>query len=152
MGNNRHAIPCYSKKRRILYANKKDITKNSRHINKFKIACPATYGAKRIPPRDQFFIIGKNKICLETYNIIHSFEKKKEADIFLKYIQSIFVRFLLGLAKNTQRIVKEHWRFVPLSIHEKFENDEDIFKFFRFNKNQINYIKEKEELWSNITV
>lgn len=73
------AIPCFSKRRKILNADVKDISKNIDKIDEWKVAVPKGYslGSRRVTlPPSQFFIVPKGHITTETYNIVGSFKKE----------------------------------------------------------------------------
>lgn len=78
------ALPCFSKRRKILNANINDIHKNKDKIDEWKIAVPKAYapGTRRVTlPVSQFFIVPKGHITTETYNIVGSFKKNQRLKI-----------------------------------------------------------------------
>ena len=151
----KNAIPCYSKRRKILYANRKDIKKNEEKINEWKVAIPRAYapgssrGVRRVTlPVNQYFIIPKGVITSETYNIVGSFKTKSEAENFLQYLKTDFSRYFLGLRKVTQDIPKDRWKFLPLVDIKIAWTDKKLFKYFKLSKTEQEHIKRKVEEWS----
>ena len=153
--NSKYAIPCYSKGRKILYANKKDVTKNGSKIDKWKVAIPRAYapgscnGVRRVTlPKDQYFIIPKGCITAETYNVVGAFKVKSEAENFLEYLKTDFARYFLGLRKVTQDIPRDRWNWVPLMDTKKLWTDEKLFKYFNLTKKEQKHIQKKVKEWS----
>jgi hypothetical protein len=152
---NKKAIPCYTKRRKILYANIDDITRNNSKINDWKVAVPKAYapgsklGVRRVTlPINQYFIIPKGYITTETYNIVGSFKTKVEAENFLSYLTTNFSRYFLGLRKVTQDIYKGQWEWLPLVDLSQDWNDEKLYKFFKISKEDQEHIKKKVKEWS----
>ena len=153
--NNKHAVPCYSKGRKILYANKKDITKNSNKINEWKVVIPRAYapgsckGVRRVTlPKDQYFIIPKGYIASETYNVIKTFKVRTEAENFLGYLKTDFARYFLGLRKVTQDIPKDRWNWVPLMDTKQSWTDKKLSQYFNLTKVEEEHINKKVKEWS----
>ena len=151
----KNAVPCFSKRRKILNANIKDIPKNADKINEWKVAVPSAYapgskiGVRRVTlPFDQYFIIPKGYITTETYNIVRSFKKQSEAENFKMYLQTDFARYLLGLRKVTQHVYKEQWSWVPLIDCSKQWTNEDLYKHFKITKEEQIHIQKKIKEWS----
>jgi len=151
----KNSIGCYSKGRKILYANMQDINKNTDKINEWKVAVPRAYspgskqGVRRVTlPISQYFIIPKGFITTETYNIVASFKTKLEAENFLAYLQTDFARYFLGLRKITQDIPKDRWNWVPLVDASKLWTDELLASHFKLTKEEKKHIKLKVKEWS----
>lgn len=154
-GRNSDTVPCYSKRRVILKARKEDISKNKDKIDEWKVAIPRAYapgssqGVRRVTlPVNQYFLIPKGHICTETYNIVASFTAKKEAVIFLEYLQTDFARYFLGLRKVTQDIPKDRWKWVPKMDTLKKWTDEELVKYFHLTKSEWEHIQKKVKEWS----
>ncbi len=147
----RDAIKCYVKGRRTKYVSRSIITVNKDKIDKWKVAIPGAYatGAKRCTlPKHQFFLVKRGEITTETYNIVHCFNSKAEAEGFIAYLQTDFVRYLLGLRKLTQHIPKDRWSWVPYMGAATEWTDEKLFDFFKLTKQEREHIKKKVQEWS----
>jgi len=149
------AIPCFTKRRKILYANIDDIPKNTSKIDEWKVAVPKAYapgskmGVRRVTlPVNQYFIIPKGYITTETYNIVGTFKTKKEAENFLGYLTTNFSRYFLGLRKVTQDIYKNQWEWVPLVDVTQEWTDEKLYKMFKISKEEQAHIAKKLQEWS----
>lgn len=149
------AIPCFTKRRKILFANIDDITRNKSKIDEWKVAVPKAYapgsklGVRRVTlPVNQYFIIPKGYITTETYNVVGSFKTKKEADNFLNYLKTDFARYFLGLRKVTQDIYKNQWEWLPLVDLQEDWTDDKLNKLFKISKEEQVHIKKKVQEWS----
>ncbi len=149
--NHKDAVPCYSKRRKILYANINDLPKNIDKIKEWKVAVPKAYapGTRRVTlPASQFFIVPKGYITTETYNIVGSFKTKVEAENFKSYLTTNFARYFLGLRKVTQDVNKMQWDWIPLVALDKVWTDEQLYKLFNISKEEQAHIAVKLEEWS----
>lgn len=150
---NADAVPCLYRNRKVGYVNKKIIKKNVDKLGEWKVCIPNAYGGKKgdrritLPP-NQIFLLQSGWITTETYNVVGSFKAKKEADFFIKYLQSDFVRYLLGLRKITQHIPKERWAWVPLLTMDKLWTDDDLFNHFCFDSIERTHIRKKIIDWT----
>ena len=100
------------------------------NFDKFKIVLARADGAagtigKPIPAR----VIGNaviewpNTGTTESFLNIGSFDDKETCENALKYVKSKFMRALVSVAKATQDITPEKWKFVPM---QDFSNSSDI--------------------------
>lgn len=145
------AIKCYVKGKNIKYVSRSIIAVNKDKIEKWKVAIPGAYatGARRCTlPKHQVFLVGKGEITTETYNIVNCFNTKTEAERYIRYLQTDFVRYLLGLRKLTQHIPKDRWSWVPYMGTDKEWTDEKLFDFFKLTKQEREHIKRKVQEWS----
>lgn len=153
--NTANSIKCYSRGRKIKFTTKNNITKNVDKVDYFKVVIPSAYapgskmGVRRVTlPVNQFFILEKDEITTETYSVIDIFKTKKEAQRFVKYLQTDFARYLLGLRKITQHIPKDRWAWVPYLEMSKEWTNEELFKKFNLSLKEIQNIKKKVKEWS----
>ena len=151
----KNAIPCYTKRRKVKFANIEHLDKNTDRINEWKVAVPAAYapgsktGVRRVTlPINQYFIIPRGHITTETYNIVHSFKTKKEAENFISFLVTPLARYLLGLRKVTQHIPKDRWNWVPLVDAKKEWSTDSVFKEFNINTQTQKHIMKKIKEWS----
>lgn len=145
------AIKCYVKGKKIKYVRRPIITVNNDKIDKWKVAIPRAYatGARRCTlPKHQIFLVNKGEITTETYNIVNCFDSKAEAERFVRYLQTDFVRYLLGLRKLTQDIPKDRWSWVPCMNTGQEWADEQLFNFFKLTQKEREHIKKKVQEWS----
>lgn len=147
------AVPCLSNGRTLLFADKKDIARMTDKIDEWKVCVPGAYGGKKgqrrkTLPANQVFMVEPGTIVTETYMVVNTFGSKKQAENFIKYLQTDFSRYLLGLRKITQHIPKDRWNWVPMIDCSKTWTDEDLYKQFKINKEEQAHIKAKLQEWS----
>ncbi|WP_040314836.1 Eco57I restriction-modification methylase domain-containing protein [Bacteriovorax sp. BAL6_X] len=153
--NDVNSIKCYSRGRKIKLTTTNEIRKNNDKVNFYKVVIPSAYapgsktGVRRVTlPVNQFFILNKDEITTETYSVIDIFKTKTEAERFVKYLQTDFARYLLGLRKITQHIPKDRWAWVPYLDMKSEWTDEKLFEKFNLTSSEIANIKKKVEEWS----
>jgi Eco57I restriction-modification methylase/Type III restriction enzyme, res subunit len=105
------------------YAPLKYIEKH-RNLTNYKVILPKSNGTGAFGEVLSTPLIGKPLVGFtQSFISIGSFDTKIEAESCLKYIQSKFMRAMLGALKVTQDNNKDVWRFVPL---QNFTSDSDI--------------------------
>lgn len=132
----------------IGYISPSTLEENQPWVDKHKLLVPrATYGNEKIPSKilPRAIYAGPNSACTETYLVVGPFSSKAKADWHEKYLATKFVRFLVGLRKNTQDNKSETFKFVP-DLHGMVDPvDEDLYKFFGLSDLEIAIIDEKIE-------
>lgn len=113
-----------SGKRTIRYIRKDYISDNYSIIDKWSMLLPEAngrgdFGEKLTGPSTS----APGEAFTQTFICIGTFDSKIEVDNVWKYIQSKFVRALLGVLKVTQHTSKGTWRYVPL---QNFTPESDI--------------------------
>lgn len=138
-----------------LYANKavgkiekSEISTGLEMIGKWKVFISMAYGEggeARDYPR---MITGKpivappNSACTETYIVIGTYSNEIEAINLATYLRTKFLRFLVGLRKNTQHITKDRFAFVPQLPMTTNWTDEKLYAHFGLSKDEIGFIEE----------
>jgi site-specific DNA-methyltransferase (adenine-specific) len=136
-----------------LYANKvvgkiekSAITSGVELIDSWKVLVSMAYGEggeSRDYPR---MIMGKPIVapppsaCTETYLVVGSYKTEKEAQNLDVYLRSKFLRFLVGLRKNTQHVTKDRFLFVPTLPMDKEWTDEKLYRLFGLSTEEIGFI------------
>lgn len=136
-----------------LYANKsvgkvekRSLTSGHEMIDLWKVFVSMGYGEggeSREYPR---MILGKPIVaapmsaCTETYLVVGAYKTEKEAKNLDQYLRTKFLRFLVGLRKNTQHVTKDRFIFVPkLSMSEEW-TDEKLNRHFGLTESEIEFI------------
>jgi site-specific DNA-methyltransferase (adenine-specific) len=126
------------------YIKSDSISNNLNLVDKYKILVSKGYGAGNSYPHQ---IIGlpivteKNSVCTMTYFVLSSFDTKKKANNFEKYVKTRFFRFLVSLKKNTQDTSKGKFSFVPdLPMDEEW-TDEKLYERYEINEEEQDFIK-----------
>ncbi len=137
-----------------LYANKSvgripksEITAGLDMVDRWKVFTSMGYGEGGEAREYPRMIMGKPIVasppsaCTETYIVIGSYKTKTEAEHLADYIRTRFLRFLVGLRKNTQHITKDRFAFVPqLPMTERW-TDEKLYKKYGLTKHEIAFIE-----------
>ncbi|MDI6827456.1 MAG: restriction endonuclease, partial [Armatimonadota bacterium] len=76
-----------------------------------------------------------------TYIVVGAYDTKSEAESLATYLCTKFLRFLVGLLKNTQHITKERFAFVPLLPMKEKWTDEKLYKHFGLTEDEIAFIE-----------
>ncbi|MFH1994360.1 MAG: Eco57I restriction-modification methylase domain-containing protein [Nitrospinota bacterium] len=137
-----------------LYANKsvgkiskKEISSGTEIIDSWKVLISMGYGEGgegRAYPR---MIIGKPIVaappsaCTETYIVVGTYKTNTEANHLAGYLRTRFLRFLVGLRKNTQHITRDRFAFVPLLPMKEEWDDKKLYKHFALSKEEIAFIE-----------
>lgn len=140
------AIKLYSNKE-VGLIEEKSITQGQEWLNKWKVFTSMGYGEggeSRPYPR---MITGKPIVapplsaCTETYIVVGVFNSDNEAQNLATYLRTKFVRFLIGLKKNTQHITAERFQFVPIQDFSEPWTDKKLYKKYGLTKDEIAFIE-----------
>lgn len=137
-----------------LYANKtvgkiqaSAITQGQDLLNYWKIYLSMGYGEGGEAREYPRMIMGKPIVgepmsaCTETYLAIGKFDNAQLASNLAQYLRTRFLRFLVGLRKNTQHITKDRFKFAPSVDLKLHWTDEDLYNFFGFTSEEIEFIE-----------
>ncbi len=86
-------------------------------------------------------ILQPGTICTETYMMLNTFDKEVECTNMLQYLKTRFVRALIGIATSTQQMSKANFRFVPLQDFTRPWTDEELYKKYNLDENEIAFIE-----------
>ena len=137
-----------------LYANKtvgliekSAITNGLELLEKWKVLTSRGYGEGGEAREYPRMMMGKPIVappasaCTETYIVVGSYENEIEAKYLAGYLRTKFLRFLVGLRKNTQDITQDRFAFVPqLSMLEAW-TDEKLYKKYNLTAEEIAFIE-----------
>ncbi len=122
------------------------------NFNSYKLAIPSASGAGIFGEAlSAPIILAPRTGNTETFVSIGNFAKKDQCEACLKYVKSKFTRALLGIAKVTQHVTPESWKYVPL---QDFTDNSDIdwsqpivdidhqlYRKYDFNDDEIAFIE-----------
>lgn len=126
------------------YIKKSKIYQNKDWVDKYKVYIAKAYGERGAFP---YSVLGKPFIgepltcCTETYLVLGLFDNKIEAENLISYIKTRFFRFFVLLKKNTQNAARGVYSFVPLQDFSKPWTDEELYKKYKLNKEEIDFIE-----------
>jgi len=137
-----------------LYANKavgkidkSEITTGMEMLNKWKVLISMAYGEGGEAREYPRMIMGKPIVasppsaCTETYLVVGAYNSESEATNLAAYLRTRFLRFLVGLRKNTQHITRDRFAFVPLPPMTKRWTDAELYAHFELTQDEIAYIE-----------
>jgi site-specific DNA-methyltransferase (adenine-specific) len=126
---------------------KSAITIGTEMVSLWKVLVSKGYGEggeSREYPR---MIMGKPIVaappsaCTETYIIVGTYKTKTEATRLAEYLRTKFLRFLVGLLKNTQDTTRDRFAFVPALPMTKEWTDQKLYNHFGFSEDEIAFIE-----------
>ena len=79
--------------------------------------------------------------CTETYIVVGAYKNGTEAKNLDSYLRTKFLRFLVGLRKNTQHITKDRFLFVPRLTMKKAWTDQKLYAHFDLSDDEIAFIE-----------
>ena len=147
----------------IRYIERDKITKNLELVDKYKVFTSKGNGGagtlgddKKVAILGKPFFADKNSACTDSLIPIGSFDNKDEALNLQKYMNTKFLRFVVGILKTSQNVYQNVYQFVPM---QDFSNDSDIdwskslaeidkqlFDKYNLTSDERNYINEKIEV------
>jgi hypothetical protein len=135
--NDDFSIKCYVSKIEgfIKYSKPSDINKNG--LDKFKLL---TTKGTNIGKLGNTFIASPYEVCTETYLVILC-DSEHQAKNILKYTNTNIFKYLFKLINTTQNSSKSTYRFIPLFSFDNEIDDIYIYKYFDFNRNEIDFIE-----------
>lgn len=86
-------------------------------------------------------IAGPGSACTETYLVAGRFNNKEEAQNYVSYLKTRFVRFLISLRKISQDAARGVYAFVPDLDYSHSWTDADLYKRYGISNAEITYIE-----------
>lgn len=126
---------------------KSEVTAGTEMLDLWKVLISMAYGEggeARDYPR---MIMGKpilappSSACTETYLVAGAYKTKTEAQNLASYLRTKFLRFLVGLRKNTQHITRDRFAFVPLLPMTKVWTNKKLYTHFDLSDDEIAFIE-----------
>lgn len=84
---------------------------------------------------------GPSVVCTESYLLVGTYDTAKEAENMMSYLKSKFCRFLVSTTLLTHNISKGVFRYVPTLPMNKSWNDQELYKRYNLNKEEIAFIE-----------
>jgi hypothetical protein len=130
------------------WAERNVIQKNLDWVDKWKVLLSATAsehagqadkaGARRVFSRIE--VMEPGSAVTHSYLILGPLSNQKECINISSYLKTKFVRFLVAQIVSTQHISKSNFAFVPKLDFGKLWTDDDLFKSYKFNDSEIDFI------------
>ena len=80
-------------------------------------------------------------VCSETYLVAGTFDTEAEADNYMRYLKTRFVRFLISILAMTQHISKGMFGFVPVQDFSRAWTDEELFSKYKLTSDEVAFIQ-----------
>jgi len=80
-------------------------------------------------------------VCTESYLCIGPFNNKQEAENMVRFLHTVFCRFLVSVVSLTQNMSKGSFIFVPNLKMNTCWSDETLFKKFDLSESEIGFIE-----------
>ena len=111
-------------------------------LDKYKLFISESYGAGVLGEPMPTPVIGKpSELCTETFLQVGPFNSQDEAKNCITYLNTKFFRVLVGVRKNTQHATQKVYQAVPLVDFDKKWTDEELYKMFDLDKEEIDFIE-----------
>ncbi|MFI3262627.1 MAG: Eco57I restriction-modification methylase domain-containing protein [Rikenellaceae bacterium] len=124
------------------YIKEKEVRKNKDIISGYKILVPKAWGVGNVfTDWLKPFIVEGKSCCTETYLLVGTKLKKREADNIISYTQTRFFHLMLSLMKLTQNTMQKAYSFIPIQDFTKVWNDEKLYKKYKLTPDEINFIE-----------
>lgn len=133
---------------KVRYIDRKAISKNAELVDKWKIfTSKGNGGAGTLTEGKAVAIIGKSYVgapgtaCSDSLIPIGGFNSEIEAVNLKKYMETKFLRFMVGVLKVSQNIYQNVYRFVPIQDFTEEWTDEKLYTKYGFTNEEIAYIE-----------
>ncbi len=126
------------------YVLRSSVKQNESWVDQYNVCVAKSYGERGDFP---YLVLGKPFIaepgscCSETYIVIRSVNKSREAENIISYVKTRFFRFLVLLVKNTQDAPRRVYQFVPLQDFSKPWTDEELYEKYNLSQEEIAFIE-----------
>lgn len=133
----------------ITYVKKEDVSRHQDWIGKYKVVfSKATCEHAGTPDKtgryrvfSTMWILNPNEVCTQSYLVGGVFERKTEAENYLSYLRTSFVRALMLPTLSSQDISADKFQFVPLQDFSKPWTDEELYKKYGLTDEEIQFIE-----------
>ena len=125
------------------------VKKGHEHIDKWKVFLSKASndhggqsdkdGTRKIFARIE--VHGPSVVCTESYLLVGTYETAGEAENMVSYLRTKFCRFLVSTTLLTHNISKGVFRYVPTLPMNKSWNDQELYKRYNLNKDEIAFIE-----------
>lgn len=126
------------------FASRSLINKGEELLDHWKVLIPMAFGERGAKPSRVLgwsVIARPNEVCTQTYLAIGPFNLKREAESFETYCRTKFFRFLVSLRKITQHAGRGTYTWVPQQTWDREWIDKDLYKKYKLDKNEIEFIE-----------
>lgn len=133
----------------VTYVRKEDISRHKEWIEKYKVVfskatcehagTPDKTGRYRVFSTMKLLL--PNEVCTQSYLVGGVFDKQAEADNYMSYLKTAFVRALMLPTLTSQDISADKFQFVPLQDFSKPWTDEELYKKYGLTDEEVAFIE-----------
>lgn len=133
----------------VTYIKRIELEKNEELANNYKVMIsrfsaehagePDKEGMVKVLSRTM--VMEPGEICTDTYIVGGNFKYRTEAENFVTYLKTKFVRFLLLQGIASISITKEKFCFIPTQDFSKSWTDEELYKKYGLTDEEIAFIE-----------
>ncbi|SDZ30560.1 site-specific DNA-methyltransferase (adenine-specific) [Proteiniborus ethanoligenes] len=132
------------------YISRDEISKGFDTLDKYKVMVSKTSSEHAGEPgRDGKFrvmtssmkVLSPGEVCTHSYFVVGNFNNETEANNLLLYLKSRFVRFLILQSMSSINLSKNVFTFVPIQDFSKPWTDEELYKKYGLNQEEIDFIE-----------
>lgn len=102
---------------------------------------PDRDGMRRVLSRLE--LLEPGAVCTESYIVIGSFSRKRDALNCLEYLRTRFVRFLISLLSFSQDITRDRFAYVPMQDFRKRWDDAMLIEKYGLSAGEVAFIQSK---------
>ena len=117
-------------------------------LNQFKVIITYAMSGGNKPSSDGMYqvisslqILAPNEVCSETYLVLGVYDNRCSAENMLSYVKTKLFRFLMLQTLSSIHITKDSFAFVPIQDFSKPWTDEELYKKYGLNENEIAFIE-----------
>ena len=133
----------------ITYVTSNEIKRNIQWVGKYKVIfSKATCEHAGTPDKNGMYrvfstmkILKPNEICTQSYLVGGVFNTLKEANNYLGYLKTRFVRGLILPTLTSQDLSADRFCFVPMQDFSKPWTDEELYKKYNLSEEEIQFIE-----------
>ena len=133
----------------ITYVTPEEVKRNTQWVGKYKVIfSKATCEHAGTPDKNGKYrvfstmrVLTPNEICTQSYLVGGVFDTLMEAEFYLGYLKTKFVRGLILPTLTSQDLSADRFLFVPLQDFSKPWTDEELYKKYNLTDEEIQFIE-----------
>ena len=133
----------------ITYVTPEEVKRNTQWVGKYKVIfSKATCEHAGTPDKNGKYrvfstmrVLTPNEICTQSYLVGGVFDTLMEAEFYLGYLKTKFVRGLILPTLTSQDLSADRFLFVPLQDFSKPWTDEELYMKYNLTDEEIQFIE-----------
>lgn len=130
------------------YIARNSVSQGQQYIDKWKVMIsrvtsehagePDKTGMYRVLSKIQ--LLSPGEVCTDSYIIAYPCDDEKQAQNFLGYLKTRFVRFLILQTVSSINLSREKYEFVPMQDFSRAWTDKELFEKYGLTDEEISFI------------